>query len=160
MHVLRSLAFGLSLVLSSAALVGAPGALASEGGTAKIDFRSMDPEQEFFPCEGDGPSRVKVKLGPDLNGRLEAVGVVFSEGEHQWSWKFKHNDDFSAKGTVQAKEREVDRSFRVARSMINFVGPDTVEFRAVNDVTQEVCAGDVVLAEDVPASRARVRPLS
>lgn len=158
MHVLRSLAFGLSLVLGSAALVGAPSALGSEGETAKID-RAVDPEQDFFSCEG-GTSRVKVKLGPDVNGRLEAVGVVFSEGEHQWSWKFKHNEDFSARGTVKAQEREVDRSFRIVRTMVNFVGPDTVTFRAVDDVTNELCVGDVVLIEDDGQSRSRVRPLS
>ncbi len=157
MSVLRSLAFGLSLVLSTAALAGVPSALASEGGTAKID--PVTPEQDFFPCEG-GPSRAKVKVAPDVNGRLEAVGVVFSEGEHEWSWKFKHNDEFSAKGTVQAKEREVDRSFRVSRSMINFVGPDTVAFRAANEATQEVCAGEVALEDDVNKLSARLRQLS
>ena len=35
-----------------------------------------------------------------MHGRLEAVGVVFSEGEDVWSWKFKHDDDFSARGEV------------------------------------------------------------
>jgi hypothetical protein len=153
MSVLRSLAFGLSVMLGTAALAGVPSALASEGGTAKID--PVTPEQEFYPCEG-GTSRVKVKLAPDVNGRLEAVGVVFSEGEHAWSWKFKHNDEFSAKGEVRAKEREVDRSFRVVRTMVNLVGPDTVEFRAINSVTNELCSGDVVLIAD--SSRNRPRP--
>jgi hypothetical protein len=119
----------------------------------------MEPEQDFFPCSG-GPSRVKVKLVPEVNGRLEAVGVVFSEGEHIWSWKFKHNDEFSAKGEVQAKEREVDRSFRIVRTMINFVGPDTVAFRAVNEMTDEVCAGEVALVTDGSRTRPRLHRLS
>ncbi len=72
-------------------------------------------------------------------GVLEVVGVVFSDGEDKWSWKFKHDDDFSAKGEVAAKEREVDRSFRIVRSMINFVGTDLVTFRAENETTGEVC---------------------
>ncbi len=96
MSVLRSLAFGLSLVLSSAALVGAPSALAGEGETAKIDFRAAEPDQSFSPCSGT--SRVKVKVSADDQGQLEAVGVVFSEGEDVWSWKFKHDNDFSARG--------------------------------------------------------------
>jgi hypothetical protein len=140
MSVLRSLAFGLSLALSSAALVGASSALASEGETAKIDYRAAEPVPEFGKC--DGASRVKVRVEADAEGNLEVVGVVFSEGEDRWAWKFKHDDDFSAKGEVRAKDREIDRSFRVVRSMINFVGDDLVSFRAENVSTGEVCVAD------------------
>ena len=101
MSVLRSLAFVLSLVLSSAALVGASSALASEGETAKIDFRRAEPEKELFPC--DAASKVKVKVEAEEDGVLEVVGVVFSDGEDNWSWKFKHNDDFSAKGASRPR---------------------------------------------------------
>ena len=141
MSVLRSLAFGLSLVLSSAALVGASSALASEGETAKIDYRLAEPEKELFRC--DGASKVKVKVEAEEDGVLEVVGVVFSVGEDKWLWKFKHNDDFSAKGAVAAKEREVDRSFRVVSSMINLLGSDLVTFRAENDTTGEVCVAEL-----------------
>jgi len=141
MSVLRSLAFGLSLALSSAALVGAPSALASEGETAKIDRTAALPDQEFFPCEGS--SRVKVKVTADAEGGLEVVGVVFSEGEHEWSWKFKHDNDFSARGEVRAKEREVDRSFRIVRSMVNFEGTDVVTFRARNETSNELCVAEL-----------------
>jgi hypothetical protein len=141
MHVLRSLAFGLSLALSSAALASAPAALGSEGGAAKIDYKASEPIPEFGKCTGE--SRVKVRVEADAEGRLEAVGVVFSEGEYVWSWKFKHDDDFSAKGEVRAKDREVDRSFRIVRSMINFEGTDLVTFRAVNDTTEEVCDAEL-----------------
>ncbi len=141
MSVLRSLAFGLSLVLSSAALAGAPSALAGEGGTAKIDFRAAEPDQSFSPCSGT--SRVKVKAAADADGRLEVVGVVFSGGEDVWSWKLKHNGDFSAKGEVRAKDREIDRSFRIVRSMINFVGTDVISFRAVNEATAEECNAEL-----------------
>jgi hypothetical protein len=141
MSVLRSLTFGLGLALSSAALVSAPVALAGEGETAKIDRRAAEPVPEFGQC--DGPGRVKVRVEADAGGMLEVVGVVFSEGEDTWSWKFKHDDDFSARGTVRAREREVDRSFRVVRSMVNFVGPDLVTFRAVNDTTNETCVAEL-----------------
>lgn len=146
MSVLRSLAFGLSLVLGSAALVGAPSALAGEGGTAKIDGRSIDrqaadPIPEFGKCSG--ASRVKVRVEADAVGRLEAVGVVFSEGEQLWSWKFKHDGDFSAKGEVRAKELDSNRSFRIVRSMINFEGTDVVTFRAVNETTNEECDAEL-----------------
>lgn len=151
MSVLRSLAFGLSLVLGSAALAGAPGALASEGETAKaerrpvehrsVERRAAEPDQSFSPCEGS--SRTKVKVEADAEGSLAVVGVVFSEGEHEWSWKFKHDKDFSAKGTIRAKEREVDRSFRVVHSMVNFEGPDVVTFRAENNATHELCVAEL-----------------
>lgn len=142
MNVLRSLAFGLSLALSSAALVNAPGAFAGEGETAKIDRRASDPVPEFGTC--DGASRVKVRVEALESGQLEVVGVVFSEGEDRWSWKFKHDGDFSAKGNLIAKDREVDRSFRVVRTMVNFLGPDFVTFRAVNDATSEVCTAELL----------------
>jgi hypothetical protein len=141
MSVLRSLAFVLSLALSSAALVGASSALASEGETAKIDYRASEPVPEFGTCTAD--SRVKVRVEADAEGRLEAVGVVFSEGEYIWSWKFKHDNDFSAKGEVRAKDREIDRSFRIVRSMINFEGTDVVTFRAVNETTNEECDAEL-----------------
>lgn len=141
MSVLRSLAFVLSLALSSAALVGASSALASEGETAKIDYRAAEPAKEVFDC--DGASKVKVKVEAEEEGVLEVVGVVFSAGEDTWSWKFKHNDDFSAKGAVEAKVREVDRSFRVVSSMVNLLGADLVTFRAENDVTGEVCVAEL-----------------
>jgi len=141
MSVLRSLAFVLSLALSSAALVGASSALASEGETAKIDYRAADPAKELFDC--DAASKVKVKVEAEEDGVLEVVGVVFSEGEDEWSWKFKHDDDFSARGTVRAKEREVDRSFRVVSSMVNLLGADLVTFRAENDTTGEVCVAEL-----------------
>lgn len=155
MSVLRSLAFGLSLALSSAALAGAPGALASEGETAKTGFRTS-PESEFAPCSGS--SRVKVRVTAQADGRLEVVGVVFGEGEDSWSWKFKHDDTFSAKGTVRAKEREVDRSIRVVRTMVNFTGPDRVTFRAANDATGELCVVEHIYGEDY--GRTRPRPPS
>jgi hypothetical protein len=153
MSVLRSLAFGLSLVLSSAALAGAPGALASEGETAKIDSRA-EPLQDVDPCEA--ASRVKLKITAESDGHLEVVGVVYSEGEDTWFWKFKHDDDFSARGKVVAQDREVDRSFRIVRSMVNFEGPDTVTFRAINDATNELCVQELVFREDVGV-RARLR---
>ena len=141
MSVLRSLAFGLSLALSSAALVGASSALASEGETAKIDYRAAEPDQEFFPCTGT--STVKVKVEADALGGLLVTGVVFSDGEDRWPWKFKHDDDFSFRGEVRAKEREVDRSFRVVRSMVNFDGTDVVTFRAENETTAELCVAEL-----------------
>jgi hypothetical protein len=146
MSVLRSLAFGLSFALSSAALVGVPSALASEGETAKIDLRA-EPVKDVDPCED--ASRVKLRVTAEPDGELEVVGVVYSEGEDSWTWKFKHDDDFSARGRVIAKEREVDRSFRIVRSMFNFDGPDLITFRAVNDATGELCVQELTFREDV-----------
>lgn len=141
MFVLRSLAVVLSFVLSAAALVGADVALASDGETAKIA-----PGKTLEKC--GGPSKVKIRVTAEADGRLEVVGVVFSDGSDVWSWKFKHDGDFSASGRVLAKEREVDRSFRVARAMVNFAGPDVVTFRARNEATGELCNADLFYEED------------
>ncbi|MEJ7832637.1 MAG: hypothetical protein WKF79_06970 [Nocardioides sp.] len=147
MLVLRSLAVVLSFVLSAAALVGAPAASAGDGETAKIvRSQRVAPEQEFEKCENS--SKVKIKVTAEADGRLEVVGVVFSEGMDVWSWKFKHDGDFSASGRVLAKERNVDRSFRVVRAMVNFAGPDTVTFRAANEATGEVCTAELDYLED------------
>ncbi|MDQ4051264.1 MAG: hypothetical protein M3237_01010 [Actinomycetota bacterium] len=155
MSVLRSLAFGLSLALSSAALVSAPGAFAGEGETAKIDPIL---EQQFEPCSAG--SWTKVRVTSDGQGTLEAVGVVFGDGEDIWSWKLKHDDDFSARGRVLAKEREVDRSFRVVREMVDFQGPDKVTFRAVNETTNELCIASLTFTEDYGRTHLRPRPPS
>ena len=47
-----------------------------------------------------------------------------------------------ARGEVRARDRDVDRSFRIVRSMINFEGTDLVTFRAVNESTSEECDAD------------------
>jgi hypothetical protein len=149
MFVRRSPAIVLGLVLGAAALAPAP-AVASDGGTAKdvAPVRSepapkkiADPVMDFNGCQGS--SKVKVKATLMSNGEFEAVGVVFSEDDDVWSWKFKHNGDFSAMGDVKAKD--ADRSFRVVRLMLDLSGPDDVLFRAWNTVTGEACKVTVTL---------------
>jgi hypothetical protein len=132
--VRRSPAIVLSLVLSSAALAFAPSALASDGGAAKDD-----PVKDTTACSDT--SRVKIRATVQDDGAIEAVGVVFSDDLDLWSWKFKHNDDFSAMGDVRAKDG--DRSFRIVRTMVDFSGPDDIFFRAENNRTGEVCKIEV-----------------
>ncbi|GAB3767032.1 hypothetical protein FB382_001706 [Nocardioides ginsengisegetis] len=131
MHIRRSPAIVLSLVLSAAALSIAPGAVASDGGTAK----------DVDSCSG--PSTYKLKVTPDDDGHLQVVGVVWSDDNDVWSWRLKHNGDVSYTGDVKAKD--ADLSFRVVRTMVDLAGPDTVVFRAENDDTGEVCRGEVDL---------------
>lgn len=135
MFVRRSPAIVLSLVLSSAALAFAPSALASDGGAAKDD-----PVKDTTSCSDT--SRVKIRATVQDDGAIEAVGVVFSDDDDVWSWKFKHNDDFSAMGDVKANEN-ADRSFRIVRTMVDFSGPDDIFFRAENNRTGEVCKLEV-----------------
>ncbi|MEJ7774534.1 MAG: hypothetical protein WKF72_06950 [Nocardioidaceae bacterium] len=130
MFVRSSPAVVLSLVLSAAALVSAPSALASDSGTVK----------DFDECDKISTYLLKVSL--DEDARLDVVGSVFSEDEDTWSWKLKHNGDYSASGEKRAKD--ADRSFRVVRSMVDLAGPDRVEFRAENDRTGELCKGEVI----------------
>lgn len=131
MFVRRGPAIVLSLVLSAAALVIAPSAMAGDGGTAK----------DVDDCSWNTSSTYKLKVSIDDDSRLQVIGVVFSDDEDVWNWKLRHNDDVSARGEVRA--RDADRSFRVVRTMVNLAGPDTIAFRAENSRTGEVCRGDL-----------------
>lgn len=143
MIVRRGPAIVLSLVLSAAALAMAPGASASDGGTAKdvgaqvpAGFEFSDPETDRSNCE-KAATKAKLKVDTDADGGLVAAGVVWSDDDDLWDWRFKHNGELSDKGDIKAKD--ADKSFKIVRSMINFNGPDLVVFRAQNTVTQEVC---------------------
>lgn len=128
----RGPAIVLSLVLSAAALVLAPGAGASDGGTAK----------DTNDC--DGPSSVKIKADPNGSDRFDVTGVVYSSGDDTWSWRFSHDGDVSFKGESKADGDPDGRSFRVTRTMVNFSGAvDSFAFRAENEKTGEVCRVNV-----------------
>lgn len=130
MFVRRSPAIVLSSVLSAAALFITPSAVASDGGTVK----------DVDSCDAASTYKLKVTLSDD--DRLQVVGIVWSNDNDFWLWKFKHDGDYSAGGEVRAKD--ADLSFRIVRSMVDLAGPDTVSFRAENENTGEVCKGDVV----------------
>lgn len=136
MNLRRSAAIVLSLWLSAAALVLTPGVATGDGGTAKeTHAKETLPEKDTVPCDNASTVRLKVLINDD--GRLEATGVVWSDDLDVWVWKFKHNDDLSATGDVKAKD--ADKSFKIVRTMVNFIGPDTVTFRADNTSTDESC---------------------
>lgn len=146
MFVRRGPAIVFSLVLSAAALAMAPGASASDGGPAKdigpgvpATFAFTEPETDSSPCEKD--SRVRLKVDTDEDGRLIVAGVVWSDDENVWDWRFKHNDDLSDKGDIKAKDAE--KSLKIVRTMVNFTGPDLVVFRAQNTLTDEVCRAEL-----------------
>lgn len=130
MSVRRSPAIVLSLVLGAAALA-APSALARDGGTAKDGA-------ERKSCDGPSDVRLRVDLVEGNSDRLEVVGAVFSADDDVWSWRLRHNGELSAQGEVRARD-DVDRSFRVTRTMFNFAGVDNVVFRAENQRTGEIC---------------------
>jgi hypothetical protein len=132
MSVRRGPAIVLSLVLGAAALAGASTALASDGGAAK----------DVDSCQGSSTYKLKVSLLDDNSSRLQVVGAVFSADDDVWTWRLKHDGDVSASGEVRARD-DIDRSFRVSRTMINFPGPDHIVFRAANERTGEVCRGEV-----------------
>lgn len=152
MIVRRGPAIVLSLVLGAAALATAPGAVASDGGPAKGErpardigasvpagFNFTEPEKETNACEKG--AKVKLKVDTDADGRLVAAGVVWSDDDDVWDWKFRHNNELSDKGDIKAKD--ADKSFKIIRTMINFNGPDFVVFRAQNAVTDEVCRAEL-----------------
>lgn len=130
MFVRGSRAVVLGVVLSSAALAVSLPALAGDGGPAK-----NDPVTKTVACSSS--SHVKIRATVLSDGAIEAVGVVFSNDVDRWTWKFKHNGDFSAMGVVRAKPGP--RSFRVVRTMVDLSGPDEIFFRAENHRTDEVC---------------------
>lgn len=119
----------LSLVLSAAALVLAPSAMAGDGGIVK----------DTDPCEKSSTVRLKVET---VDGdRLEVTGIVWSDDEDTWDWRFKHQDDVIYEGDVKAKD--ADKSFKIVRTMVNFTGPDAIVFRAQNRSTDEVCRAEL-----------------
>ncbi len=126
----RGPAIVFSLVLGAAALVTAPGAVAGDGGIAK----------DKDPCSDS--ATVKLRVEPYGDDRFEVTGTVWSDDEDVWDWRFRHDDDVSAKGSVRAKDD--DRSFRIVRTMVNFSGEsDFIAFRAENDRTGEVCRAEL-----------------
>jgi hypothetical protein len=135
MSVRRGPAIVLSLVLGAAALISAPSALASDGGNAKDGPGRKD-------CDRSSDVKLRVNTADGNSDRLVVVGAVFSDDDDYWSWKLKHGGDLSAQGEVKARD-DIDRSFRVSRTMLNFDGTDTVTFRAENERTGEVCKVDV-----------------
>lgn len=146
MIVRRGPAIVLSLVLSAAALATAPGAVAGDGGPAKdigpgvaADFQFTEPLKEIESC--DKGAKVKLRVDTDTDGSLIAAGSVWTDDQQVWDWRFKHNEDMSAKGDIQAKD--ADPSFKVVRAMINYSGPDLVVFRAENAVSGEVCRAEL-----------------
>lgn len=126
----RGPAIVLSLVLSAAALVLAPGAGASDGGTAK----------DVDPCPA---GKVKLKVDP-FDGQFEVTGVVYSDDDDTWEWRFRHDGDVSFSGSAKADGDAVGKSFRVVRTMVNFPGSsDYIVFRAENQHTGEVCRAEL-----------------
>ena len=138
MSVRRGPAIVLSLALSAAALALAPPAQASDGGAAKgVSLRLRDDAAAVKKKDCDGSSEVKLRITLRDNGRLETVSTVWSDDNDVWSWRLKHEGDVSDEGGVKAKD--ADKSFKIIRTMVDFNGPDTVNFRAENTKTGEVC---------------------
>ncbi|WP_460737302.1 hypothetical protein [Nocardioides ginkgobilobae] len=119
----------LGLLVMLSIVLGGPSASA----------RKDDVTKRTFDCKAT--SSVKLKAEPENNGLIKVTAVVFSEDDDKWDWKMKHNDDTSAKGSVQAKD--ADRSFRIIRDMADFTGTDYIDFRAENTATGEVCRASI-----------------
>ena len=142
MIVRRGPAAALSLALSLAALAMAPSATAVDGGSAEGDHVSARsaPVKDTKPCS-DG-SRTRLRIVSRDDGVLLAAGMVWTQGTDRWSWRFKHNSDLSAHGVVKARAG-TGQAFRVARRMVNLIGPDHFVFRAKNLSDGETCRVDV-----------------
>ena len=130
MIVRRGPAIVLSLALGAAALSGAS-ALAVDGGATKDGPVRVD-------CSGSSEVRLNLKPIDGNSDRFEVVGAVFSPDDDIWSWKMRHNGDLSFWGDVRARD-DIDRSFKISRTMLDVGGPDEVIFRAENERTGEVC---------------------
>jgi hypothetical protein len=130
MIVRRSPAIVLSLALGAAALSVAP-ALAKDGGAAKDGPVRIN-------CSGSSEVRLNAKPIEGNSDRFNVIGAVFSNDDDVWDWSMRHGGDLSAQGDVRARD-DIDRSFRVSRTMLDFPGVDDVSFRAENRRTGEVC---------------------
>jgi len=131
MFVRRGPAIVLSLVLGAAALNSAP-VLASDGGAAK------DNGPVRTRCELGSSVRLNIKPIDGNGDRFNVIGAVFSDDDDVWVWTMRHNGDVSAQGDVRARD-DIDRSFRISRSMLDYYGLDDIAFRAENQRTGEVC---------------------
>jgi hypothetical protein len=134
----RGPAIVLSLVLGAAAFAMAPGAVADDGGAAK--------DRDFCKRVGD----VKLKVEPYGDGRLEVTGVLFSDDNDVWDWKFRHQDEISYEGAARA-DGDSERSFKIVRTMVNLSGEDFIAFRVKNRDTDENCRAEVRYQPDQPA---------
>lgn len=132
MLVRRVPAIVLSLTLGAAALVSAPIAFAGDGGNA------TDNGPVRKNCDGSADVRLNAKAIDGNADRFEVIGAVFSPDDDVWSWKLRHNGDLSFWGDVRARD-DIDRSFRISRTMLDVGGVDDVVFRAENQRTGEVC---------------------
>jgi hypothetical protein len=139
----RGPAIVLSLWLGAAAFVMAPGAVADDGGSAKDNDKCPD------------VGRVKLKVEPYGDGRLEVTGVMVSDDGDLWDWRFKHNGDVSAEGQARADGDGEGRSFKIVRTMVNLTGDDWITFRAENNRIDQACKAELKYTPVQPA-----RPLS
>ena len=132
MIVRRGPGIVLSLVLSAAAFVLAPSAVADDVGTAK----------DVDPCSQ--AATVKLRAAIRDNGRIEIIGTVWSNDDNVWDWRFKHNGDVSFEGAVVA-DGDQEKSFRIERTMVP-AAPDNIVFRAENRVNGQVCRAEIDFA--------------
>lgn len=144
MTVRRGPAIVLSLGLSAAAFAMAPTAIANDGRPAKdgqvVSGTAVAEAKDTDPCSAASKTRLRVETNED--GVMVATGMVWSDDGNLWDWRFKHNDDLSARGEIRADE-DRDRSFKVTRNMVNLIGPDYIVFRAQNEANDEVCRVDL-----------------
>lgn len=134
----RGPAIVLSLWLGAAASVMAPSAMADDGGAAK--------DRDFCKRVGD----VKLKVEPYGDGRLEVTGVLFSDDNDVWDWKFRHQDQISYEGAARA-DADSDRSFKIVRTMVNLSGEDFIAFRVKNRSSDENCRAELHYTPEQPA---------
>lgn len=132
MIVRRGPGIVLSLVLSAAAFVMAPSAMADDVGTAK----------DVDPCTY--AATVKLRAATRDDGRIEIVGTVWSNDDNVWDWRFKHNGNLSFDGAVVA-DGDQEKSFRIERTMVPSP-PDTIAFRAENRANGQVCRAEINFA--------------
>lgn len=132
MYVRRGPGIVLSLVLSAAAFVMAPSAMADDVGTAK----------DVDPCSQ--AATVKLRATTRDDGRIEIIGTVWSNDDNVWDWRFKHNGDISFEGAVVADGDEA-KSFRIERTMVPSP-PDNIIFRADNRANGQVCRAEINFA--------------
>lgn len=129
MIVRRGPGIVLSLVLSAAAFVMAPSAVADDVGAAK----------DVDPCTLS--ATVKLRAVTRDDGRIEVIGTVWSNDDNVWDWKFKHNGERSFDGAVIAEGDEA-KSFKIERTMLPSP-PDTIVFRAENRANGQVCRAEI-----------------
>lgn len=108
-------------------LIASPANAVTDNGSCTYDNSGVNPvSTSLTVVVGDG-------------GRFYVTGELWNDGENRtWDWQMFHNGSLSFDGT------KTGGGWAVERTMVNFNGPDTIEFRVRNAARTVDCWARVI----------------